>query len=66
MLFDLLFQIEAKELVPGDIVEVAVGSRIPADCRLLEKIVSHLLSSRNLLGTLRFYRLLLFELINRF
>lgn len=28
-------QILAEELVPGDIVTVAVGDRIPADCRLL-------------------------------
>ncbi|KAI9668215.1 MAG: hypothetical protein M1821_001035 [Bathelium mastoideum] len=28
-------RIRAEELVPGDIVTVAVGDRIPADCRLL-------------------------------
>ena len=28
-------RIRAEELVPGDIVSVAVGDRIPADCRLL-------------------------------
>ena len=30
-----LMQIKAEELVPGDIVSVAVGDRIPADCRVL-------------------------------
>lgn len=28
-------KIKAEELVPGDIVSVAIGDRIPADCRLL-------------------------------
>ena len=28
-------RIKAEELVPGDVVSVAVGDRIPADCRLL-------------------------------
>ena len=31
----LLKKIKAEELVPGDIVSVAVGDRIPADCRIL-------------------------------
>ncbi|WPH03692.1 Hypothetical protein R9X50_00657500 [Acrodontium crateriforme] len=30
-----LTEIKADELVPGDIVHVAVGDRIPADCRVL-------------------------------
>jgi P-type Ca2+ transporter type 2A len=28
-------KIKAEELVPGDVVSVAIGDRIPADCRLL-------------------------------
>jgi P-type E1-E2 ATPase len=28
--------IDAKELVPGDVVEVAVGDRVPADARIFE------------------------------
>ena len=30
--------IDARELVPGDIVEVAVGDRVPADMRILKVI----------------------------
>ncbi|KAI6249628.1 Calcium-transporting ATPase sarcoplasmic/endoplasmic reticulum type [Erysiphe necator] len=30
-----LTQIRAEELVPGDIVSISIGDRIPADCRLL-------------------------------
>lgn len=29
-------EIEAAELVPGDIVSVRLGDVIPADCRLME------------------------------
>ena len=28
-------RIRAEELVPGDIISIAVGDRIPADCRVL-------------------------------
>ena len=30
-----LKRVKAEELVPGDIISIAVGDRIPADCRLL-------------------------------
>ncbi|PWW76247.1 calcium ATPase [Tuber magnatum] len=30
-----VYRIRAEELVPGDIVDVAVGDRIPADCRVI-------------------------------
>ena len=33
-------QIRASQLVPGDIVEVAVGDKIPADIRILCKLLS--------------------------
>lgn len=32
----ILQQIPAEQLVPGDIVQLASGDRVPADCRLLE------------------------------
>ncbi|MCA9211712.1 MAG: cation-translocating P-type ATPase [Planctomycetales bacterium] len=31
-------EVSARELVPGDIIAMEVGSNIPADCRLLESI----------------------------
>lgn len=30
-----LAKIHASDLVPGDIISIAVGDKIPADCRLL-------------------------------
>ncbi|KAK9763403.1 hypothetical protein K7432_009939 [Basidiobolus ranarum] len=33
-------KVHATELVPGDIIEIAVGDKVPADCRLLELISS--------------------------
>lgn len=30
------YEIDSKELVPGDVVLLEAGSRVPADCRLLE------------------------------
>lgn len=30
-----LYPVKAEELVPGDIISIAVGDRIPADCRVL-------------------------------
>lgn len=30
-----LYRIHAKDLVPGDIIDISIGDRIPADCRLL-------------------------------
>jgi P-type Ca2+ transporter type 2A len=30
-----LAKVDAADLVPGDIISIALGDRIPADCRLL-------------------------------
>ncbi|KAG5517863.1 hypothetical protein PMAC_000317 [Pneumocystis sp. 'macacae'] len=36
-----LYRIHAKDLVPGDIIDVSIGDRIPADCRLLRIKSNH-------------------------
>ena len=40
-------QIRASQLVPGDIVEVAVGDKIPADIRIICKFSKIPISSQN-------------------
>ena len=40
--------IDARELVPGDIVEVAVGDRVPADMRIIKVLNKHSLDIRSL------------------
>ena len=40
-------QIRASQLVPGDIVEVAVGDKIPADIRIICKSLKIPISSQN-------------------
>ncbi|KAI8816876.1 uncharacterized protein EV422DRAFT_607415 [Fimicolochytrium jonesii] len=42
-------KIHAKDLVPGDIVHLAVGDKIPADCRLLEIISSAFRTDQSIL-----------------
>lgn len=36
-----LSRINARDLVPGDIIDVSIGDRIPADCRLLKIKSNH-------------------------
>ena len=33
-------KILSKELVPGDVIQLAVGDKIPADCRILSVLTS--------------------------
>ncbi|QQP42405.1 Calcium-transporting ATPase, partial [Caligus rogercresseyi] len=40
-------KIRAKEIVPGDIVEVSVGDKIPADVRLINIMSTTLLCFRH-------------------
>ncbi|TPX68927.1 hypothetical protein SpCBS45565_g02796 [Spizellomyces sp. 'palustris'] len=42
-------KINARELVPGDIVHLAVGDKIPADCRLLHIISSSFKTDQSIL-----------------
>ncbi|KAJ3005680.1 hypothetical protein HKX48_000515 [Thoreauomyces humboldtii] len=42
-------KIHAKDLVPGDIVQLVVGDRIPADCRLLSIISSSFKADQSIL-----------------
>ncbi|KAI8589143.1 hypothetical protein BDZ88DRAFT_507394 [Geranomyces variabilis] len=42
-------KINAKELVPGDIVQLVVGDKIPADCRLLNIISSSFKTDQSIL-----------------
>jgi Ca2+ transporting ATPase len=41
--------IRAEELVPGDIIEVSVGMRIPADCRIIELASTVLYADQSIL-----------------
>ncbi|KAG5438607.1 hypothetical protein PCANB_002713 [Pneumocystis canis] len=36
-----LYRIHAKDLVPGDIIDISIGDKIPADCRLLKIKSNH-------------------------
>ncbi|KAK4529450.1 hypothetical protein CCYA_CCYA01G0307 [Cyanidiococcus yangmingshanensis] len=41
--------LRAEELVPGDIVEVSVGMRVPADCRIIELASTVLYADQSIL-----------------
>jgi len=44
-----LISVPAADLVPGDIIEVSVGERVPADCRIIRLLSSILLVDQSII-----------------